>query len=226
MTIFQRLFSKLEVPVFVSSDPLDHPDVQRMTLRELADLPLPHTNGLQECGSMSGATRTGPAVLRLGAFASFALVLLAMAASAEADSSSQPRGQYLAAIMDCGGCHTPGALTGAPDAARTLAGGDVGFQIPGLGTFWPPNLTPDPETGLGAWSAEDIMRAVRTGVRPDGRILAPAMPYHAYSALTDADAAALAKYLKSLAPIRNAVPALAGPDAAPAAPYMAVTVPK
>jgi mono/diheme cytochrome c family protein len=48
------------------------------------------------------------------------------------------RGQYLARIMDCGGCHTPGALTGQPDMARYLAGSDVGFEIPGLGRFYPP----------------------------------------------------------------------------------------
>ncbi len=83
------------------------------------------------------------------------------------------RGEYLVSIMDCGGCHTPGVFLGKPDMARFLGGSEVGFQIPGLGIFYPPNLTPDPETGLGRWSEADIIRAVRTGVRPDGRQLAP-----------------------------------------------------
>jgi mono/diheme cytochrome c family protein len=140
--------------------------------------------------------------------------------------SKQPRGEYLARIMDCTGCHTPGALMGKPDQARYLGGGDVGFQLPGLGIFWPPNLTPDKEAGLGAWSEADIVRAVRTGARPDGRMLAPVMPWHSYAALTDKDARDLARYLKSMAPVRNAVPPLAGPDATPAAPYLTVVMPK
>ncbi len=139
--------------------------------------------------------------------------------------SQQNRGEYLSRIMDCGGCHTPGALAGQPDMKRPLAGSTVGFQIPGLGVFYPPNLTPDRETGLGAWSEADIIKAVRTGVRPDGRELAPAMPWRSYAALTDADARQLARYLKSLPPVKHAAPALAGPNEKPAAPYMTVVVP-
>jgi mono/diheme cytochrome c family protein len=160
--------------------------------------------------------------------AACAIALLALAATPvlSQTKSTQPRGEYLARIMDCTGCHTPGALMGKPDPARYLAGGDIGFQIPGLGYFWPPNLTPDKETGLGAWSEADIVRAVRTGARPDGRMLAPAMPWHSYAALTDKDARDLARYLKGMAPVRNAVPALAGPDATPSSPYLTVVVPK
>lgn len=136
------------------------------------------------------------------------------------------RGAYLAAVMDCAGCHTPGALLGAPDPEGHLAGSQVGFQIPGLGIFYPPNLTPDPETGLGTWSEADIIKAVRTGERPDGRMLAPAMPYRSYSALSDADAAALAAYLKSLPPIRHQAPAMVGATGTPVAPYLAVVMPE
>ena len=135
------------------------------------------------------------------------------------------RGEYLAAIMDCGGCHTTGALVGKPDPKLHLAGSDVGFQIPTLGTFYPPNLTPDLETGLGKWSEADIIRAVRTGERPDGRVLAPAMPYHSYSRLSDADAQALAAYLKSLKPIRHQAPAMIGANEKPTAPYLSVVMP-
>jgi mono/diheme cytochrome c family protein len=128
--------------------------------------------------------------------------------------------------MDCGGCHTTGALTGKPDPTHELAGSQVGFQIPGLGIFYPPNLTPDRETGLGAWSEADIVKAVRTGARPDGRQLVPIMPYIHYAKLTDEDASALAHYLKSMKPIRHKAPANAGASDKPAAPYLAVVVPK
>lgn len=136
------------------------------------------------------------------------------------------RGEYLTNIMDCAGCHTPGIFLGKPDMERRLAGSEVGFHIPGLGTFFPPNLTPDKETGLGSWSEADIVKAVRLGARPDGRMLAPAMPYKAYGRLTDADASALAAYLKSLKPIVNRVPALAGPAEKATAPYLSVNVPQ
>jgi len=142
-----------------------------------------------------------------------------------ADAARLKRGEYLVTIMDCTGCHTPGKLLGKPDPGRLLAGSEVGFAIPGLGTFYPPNLTPDRETGLGGWSQADIVKAVRTGVRPDGRQLAPIMPYDNYGKLTDADAAALAAYLKSLKPVRNAAPRLVGPNEKPTAPYLSVVMP-
>lgn len=136
------------------------------------------------------------------------------------------RGKYLAAIMDCGGCHMPGAFSGKPDTSRFLAGEGVGFEIPGLGIFYPANLTPDRDTGLGKWSEADIVKAVRTGVRPDGRELAPAMPWRAYAALNDADARALAAYLKSLKPVSNKVPEMVGAGQPAKAPYLSVVVPK
>jgi mono/diheme cytochrome c family protein len=155
----------------------------------------------------------------------FSIVALsAIAASPVTAQDKLRRGEYLATIMDCGGCHTPGALTGQPDHTRHLGGSGVGFQIPNVGIFYPPNLTPD-ETGLGAWSEKDIMTAVRTGVRPDGRVLVPVMPYHNYAKLTDADAGALTAYLKSLKPIRNKAPSIVGPTEKATAPYLTVVVP-
>jgi mono/diheme cytochrome c family protein len=142
-----------------------------------------------------------------------------------ADRLGWERGRYLAAIMDCTGCHTPGALKGEPDLKRMLAGSDIGFRIPGLGIFYPPNLTPDAETGLGRWSIAQMVTAIRTGIRPDGRILAPIMPYHSYAALTDADAAELAGYLKSLPAVRHAVPRPVGESERPTAPYLNLVTP-
>src|SRR5262245_57058588 len=81
------------------------------------------------------------------------------------------RGKDLVVGSLCTDCHTPGFFFGKPDEKRFLGGSEVGFEIPGLGVFHGPNLTPDKETGLGNWSTEQIVTALQTGVRPDGRIL-------------------------------------------------------
>jgi hypothetical protein len=79
---------------------------------------------------------------------------------------------------------------------------------------------------FGKWSEADIIKAVRTGVRPDGRQLVPIMPYHSYGKLTDADAKALAGHLKSLKPVRNQVPGPVGINEKPSAPYLSVVTPQ
>jgi hypothetical protein len=106
----------------------------------------------------------------------------------------------------CTDCHTPGHFFGKPDMTRFLGGSDVGFAIPGLGTFVGRKLTPDKETGLGSWTRDQITTTFTTGVRPDGRVLAPITPWAAYAQLTKADALAIAAYLQSLAPVRREVP--------------------
>ena len=152
------------------------------------------------------------------------VIALACGAGEAPAAGDKARGAYLARIMDCGGCHTPGALVGAPKENEPLSGGDVGFGIPKLGVFFPPNLTSD-KTGLGDWSEADIVRAVRQGVRPDGRMLAPAMPWRSYAALTDQDAADLAAYLKSLPATARQVPGPFGPNDKVPAPYLGVIMP-
>ncbi len=152
----------------------------------------------------------------------------AVAASLPVPLLAEPdveRGAYLAQIMDCGGCHTPRGPDGAPEMDRPLQGATVGFEIPGLGIFWPPNLT-DHATGLADWSDEEIDAAIRGGVRPDGRQLAPIMPYASYATLTDEDAAALVAFLRSLPGAENAVPAPVPAGGAAPAPYFAFALPK
>jgi mono/diheme cytochrome c family protein len=149
-----------------------------------------------------------------------------LVASSARGETPVERGKYLVGIMDCTACHTAGSLAGAPDPARYLAGSDIGFEIPELGIFYPPNLTPDHATGIGAWSEQDIVTALRTGARPDGRELAPIMPWRSYAALTDDDVQAIAVYLKSLPPVAHAVPPLTGPSERAPAPYLTVVMPK
>lgn len=135
------------------------------------------------------------------------------------------RGQYLATIMDCGGCHTPGALAGKPDGSRAFAGSDVGFRT-AAGVVYPTNLTPDPDTGLGRWSDAEIMRAIREGKSRDGRVLSTVMPWPAYSVLRADDLRALVAFLRSLPPVRQATPRNAKPGETPSAPYLTIVAPK
>ncbi|MEA2839318.1 MAG: hypothetical protein QOF41_648 [Methylobacteriaceae bacterium] len=140
-----------------------------------------------------------------------ATAVVTLPQQAFAQSAQTKRGLYLVNIGGCNDCHTPGSFLGKRDTTRTLAGSDVGFGIPGMGVFVGPNLTPDKETGLGNWTNEQIVTAIRTGKRPDGRMLAPVMPYNDFAALTKEDALAIAAYLKSLPAISNKVPGPFGP---------------
>jgi mono/diheme cytochrome c family protein len=142
-----------------------------------------------------------------------------------ADKSQIERGRYLVTLGGCGDCHTPGYFLGKPDFKRELGGSEVGFEIPGVGVFYGPNLTPDKETGLGTWSEADIVKALKTGVRPDGRGLVPVMPWPAFAKLTKQDAQAIAAYLKSLPPVTNKVPGPFGANETPTSFVMKVVPP-
>jgi len=142
-----------------------------------------------------------------------------------ADQQQIERGKYLVGLGGCMDCHTPGYFFGKPDMARYLGGSEVGFEIPGLGVFHGPNLTPDKETGLGEWSEAEIVTSLQTGARPDGRILAPIMPWRAFAQLTKPDVAAIAAFLKSLPPVKNKVPGPFGPSEKPTSFVMKVVAP-
>jgi len=104
-------------------------------------------------------------------------------------------------VAVCGGCH-------AADPMRHIDGalsGGKEFRDWRIGTARAANLTSDAETGLGAWSEAEIVRALRNGQRKDGRLLAPVMPYEWFHNMSDEDAFAVARYLKSLPPVRNEV---------------------
>jgi mono/diheme cytochrome c family protein len=120
------------------------------------------------------------------------------------DPSRDPtwnRGAYLvAAVGRCGDCHTPRNFFGAGDPARALAGAPAG-----LGRKAAPNITPDPESGIGKWSEEDIVNLLRDGQTPEFDFVGGAMGeiVRNTSRLSDADRQAIAVYLKSLPAIRS-----------------------
>lgn len=138
--------------------------------------------------------------------ASLAAVLLSMsvvapALAGEPDSQAFTqieRGRYLASASDCISCHTiPGG--------KAFAGGRA-IETP-FGDIISANITPDLETGIGAWSDEAFDAAVRQGIRREGGLLYPAMPYNAYAKLSRDDVLAIRAYLASVEPVRNQVPA-------------------
>jgi len=135
--------------------------------------------------------------------------------AANAADAQVARGKYLVGLMSCTDCHTPGHFFGKEDATKYLGGSDVGFAIPGLGVFVGPNLTPDKDTGLGNWTPAQIVTVLTKGETPDGRILAPPMPWRNYASITKADALAIAAYLKTLPPVSHQVPGPFGPRETP-----------
>ena len=112
------------------------------------------------------------------------------------------RGEYVVRTLSvCGHCH---AADPKHDPDGPLSGG-MAFRNWRFGTVHAANLTPDPETGLGAWSEAEIVRALRSGQRRDGRLLVPVMPYAWFHEMSDDDALAVARYLKTQPPVKNPV---------------------
>lgn len=106
------------------------------------------------------------------------------------------RGAYVFAAGGCASCHT----ASGPDA-KPLAGGRA-LKTP-FGTFHTPNITPDPDTGIGRWTEADFARAMRQGLSPQGEAYYPAFPYTAYTGITDGDLSDLWAYLRSVEPVRQ-----------------------
>ena len=151
------------------------------------------------------------------------------------------RGAYLVRAMGCNHCHTPfkmGPNGPEPDMSRELSGHPEALTMPPApklpegpwvwtaagtntafagpwGVSFTANLTPDPETGLGRWTAETFIATMRTGRHEGkGRHLLPPMPFENIAALNDDDVRALFAYLQSLKPLRNRVPAPIDPPEA------------
>jgi len=122
------------------------------------------------------------------------------------------RGKYLVELLGCGACHTEGALVGRANMHRWLAGSSVGIaytnpvQFSRPGVVFPPNITPDPETGIGRWSREQVAEAIRVGAGRHGRGRILVMPWPGYARLTDEDVFAIVDYLRSIEPINSRIP--------------------
>jgi mono/diheme cytochrome c family protein len=124
------------------------------------------------------------------------LLSIPLQGSALAADDPAKRGEYLARAGDCISCHT--AKGGAPYA------GGYRIDTP-FGYLLAPNITPDAETGIGRWTADEFHRALHDGVNRRGQDLYPAMPYTFYTRVTRADSDAILAYLRSVKPVRNAV---------------------
>jgi mono/diheme cytochrome c family protein len=152
---------------------------------------------------------------------------------ASADPVRIARGEYLVTIGGCNDCHTPlklGPRGPEPDTTRMLSGHPEDLEMPpapalppgpwiasvaGTMTAWAgpwgvsftANLTPDTETGLGNWTFEQFVQALRTGRHEGkGRPILPPMPFFNYAKATDEDLASIFSYLRSIPPVRNRVP--------------------
>jgi mono/diheme cytochrome c family protein len=153
------------------------------------------------------------------------------------DASQIERGKWLVNLGGCHDCHSPKAMTPAgpvPDETRLLSGAPAHTPVPEIprgsatmdpngwgvltnldltawagpwGVSFPANLTPDVETGLGSWTEEMFMKAIRTGKHMgEGRPILPPMPWQNFALLEDENLKAIFAYLHSLPPIKNAVP--------------------
>lgn len=111
------------------------------------------------------------------------------------DPESLSRGEYLVHAAGCISCHI------SEDQPPALSGGHA--LVSEFGTFYVPNITPDQETGIGNWSAAELVAAIKHGRSPDGRFYFPAFPYRSYAGMTDQDALDIAAWIMAQPPVRS-----------------------
>ena len=128
----------------------------------------------------------------------------------EATPQRIARGRYLAEnVTGCFACHTQldrNDLPGSYASAATKRGAGAPMSEGGEAWLVAPNITPDPETGVGEWTDDQLARAIREGIGRDGRALFPAMPYGGYRSLSDEDLASVVVYLRTVESVRNPLP--------------------
>lgn len=185
---------------------------------------------------------TSAVFIALGLAAGYRAISSFFGPPAKADGNKHEiiaRGAYLVRLGGCTDCHTPKVMTEkgpVDDTSRLFSGhpADVVLPPPALGaenpwgaatagmTAWTgpwgisyaSNLTPDPETGMGSWTEEEFIQTLRTGKhRGSGRAILPPMPWQPLAAATQEDLSAIFAYLRSVSPVKNAVPAPQPPPA-------------
>lgn len=128
---------------------------------------------------------------------------IAFAGSAMAQSAAVKRGDYLVnSILTCGNCHSPKGPGGVEARDKLLSGGVIEWDTPTFKVKGP-NITPDPDTGIGKWTDAQIKTALQNGKHRDGHPLAPIMPFAFYKVFTPSDLDAVVAYVKSVPAIRN-----------------------
>lgn len=148
-----------------------------------------------ESGSSLSGSFTGSNLMSIRlAGAALAWIVLVGPASASADGADEAqirRGEYIFHAADCYVCHTD------IDARGPMLAGGAAIKT-AFGTFYAPNITPDPDFGIGGWSDADFIRALREGVAPDGSNYYPVFPYGSFTGLTDQDILDVKAYIFSL----------------------------
>jgi len=161
------------------------------------------------CGCQKAETPSGDAATGAGSTAAMTPV---------------QRGEVVAYTSGCHDCHTPGSLYGAPNFESILSGSELGWEGP-WGVSYPRNLTPDVETGLGSWTDDEIVRALRSGVRKDGSAILPPMPWQNIARMSNEDMTALIAYLRSIPPVRHNAPERVAPGGKPKGPVLSFPPP-
>lgn len=149
--------------------------------------------------------RVGAALILSGALGAVALLILTRplpldGAALPAHTPDLADGEALFHAGSCASCHE--AAPGAPGAEQGLPTGSAAFPTP-VGTFYPGNLTPDPETGIGRWSQLDFVNAVTQGLSPEGKHYFPAFPYPSFRSMPTDDVLDLHAFLLSLPAVRS-----------------------
>jgi hypothetical protein len=139
------------------------------------------------------------------------------ASAAENEAELIARGRYIATAIQGCGCHTREKPDGSKDESWRYAGSpnpappagppaNAGWTSPRFKKIYASNITPDPQTGIGKWSEADFLRAMKTGITPDGRVLDAQMPWQSFQKVTDRDLRSLWAYLKTIKAIRHTPP--------------------
>jgi mono/diheme cytochrome c family protein len=142
------------------------------------------------------------AVLGLGVFWVATIPHPLTAGDLPAHQGDVANGQLLFNAGGCHSCHLPSKGSGLDQAS--VAGG-MALVTP-IGTLYPPNITPDSETGMGNWTDVDFVNAMQKGISPDGEHLIPGFPYTSYTHMKVEDVLDIKAYLMTLAAVKNDVP--------------------